>query len=329
MKQTKNHVLYGIYEENLLIYVGITNNFNQRRWSHFSPSSWKQQSSKYLYRKMNKYGKENYHMTILEESNSRETICELEKMYIAKYSSLTNLTVGGEGVHYRKDIPKVKRYNFGNKSIECYSMDLITRKIKKYDSLQSARADGLNFEKDGNGSIFKKRYVMSTTIDGLLKEEKIAIEKKNRYLPILVLDFYSLDIRETICREDLKNYSKDKFKFCQYGHYEEYLEEMSNKHFWYIYNSRDNTDIRFTKIVDIMAHLNISENIVHRAIRKNNTTKKLDGVYIYKIPFGTPVEEYSKIKSTKASKSIRKSPLGRELTDLEVKLMLEGKIAFS
>lgn len=332
MKQVKENVLYGIYEENLLIYVGITKDFERRRLEHFRPSTWKSQHAKYLYRRMKKYGKENYHVAILAQSDSRTEICKMEKEYIKRYSPLTNLTVGGECVIIPREELKKMRIGKFNAFQECYRKDLLTGKIKRYDSINEARRENgfNNINILLKGSICNQRYIFSKTMSELAEVEKLAIER-SRTVPIHVLDYYTLDILETVTVDDRANYDASKYKFCKYGKIQEFREEMKNQHFYYVYDSNTNTDKYFTKVVDIKKHLSISGNIVYRAIRSNNTTQKLRGVYIYQIPFGTPREEFVKVKKEdkKEKKPLSIIPIDRELSDLEIKLLLAGKISFN
>ena len=79
------------------VYIGITVKDIELRYNEHLKCS----KSYPLYNAFNKYGRENFCITILEKCSTREEACSLEKYYIKKYNSTDhnfgyNQTTGGE-----------------------------------------------------------------------------------------------------------------------------------------------------------------------------------------------------------------------------------------
>lgn len=85
-------------------YIGKTNNFDRRKREHFSSTALQNEPNKILYLAIEKYGKENFSMEIVEECKD-DIWEEREKFYIQYYHTLTpngyNMIDGGtEPPHY-------------------------------------------------------------------------------------------------------------------------------------------------------------------------------------------------------------------------------------
>lgn len=100
--------IYKIYNDiNDKLYIGITHDLNSRWLSHLRCKK------KYpLYEDIRKYGKDKFHISIIEEVKSREEAKQKEIEYIRKYKSLYyqngyNLSTGGEN-NACEDNPKSK-----------------------------------------------------------------------------------------------------------------------------------------------------------------------------------------------------------------------------
>jgi len=86
--------------ENLIngkIYIGKTNNFNRRKTEHFPKNSKHKNKNKILYNAIEKHGKENFQMSVIEETENWQ---EREKFWIKKLNCREpfgyNMTEGGE-----------------------------------------------------------------------------------------------------------------------------------------------------------------------------------------------------------------------------------------
>ena len=83
------------------IYIGLTCRDVSRRWiEHCSKA--KQQDGFYLHNAIRKYGKENFTISIIDQTSSIDELKQLEQQYIKKYHSNNkeygyNLTLGGDG----------------------------------------------------------------------------------------------------------------------------------------------------------------------------------------------------------------------------------------
>lgn len=104
MERVKIYVIYKITNSiNGKIYIGMTNDFNQRMREHKSNAN----SDKYkyksrLYNAIRKYGWDNFEKEIIDVVDDRYTADEKEKYYIALYDSTNkdigyNITKGGTG----------------------------------------------------------------------------------------------------------------------------------------------------------------------------------------------------------------------------------------
>ena len=78
------------------VYIGITQSIEKRRIQHFNCKK-----KHPLYNAIKKYGKNNFTFEVIDTSNDRKSLCELEKYYIKLYNSNDrkygyNITSGGE-----------------------------------------------------------------------------------------------------------------------------------------------------------------------------------------------------------------------------------------
>jgi group I intron endonuclease len=102
----------GIYKISLKgcdkVYIGLTNNFAQRKKEHIKSLKGNKHFNIYLQRAFVKYGEEGFLMEILEEC----ALCDLkerERHYILKFDSFNNgfnLTTGGERFFMSEDVKK-------------------------------------------------------------------------------------------------------------------------------------------------------------------------------------------------------------------------------
>lgn len=113
-------VIYGA--TNILngkMYIGLTNNYNKRKWKHKSLSFNLKQNSLRIHRSISKYGWENFvwEVLITLKSNTKETLYKKLKFWERKfinmydtYNAGYNDTAGGDGsAGYRHSLPsKIK-----------------------------------------------------------------------------------------------------------------------------------------------------------------------------------------------------------------------------
>lgn len=82
------------------VYVGQTiASVKERFLQHLKPSVAKKRGKYKLYNAINKYGKENFYIEVIEDNISQEKLNELEIFYIEKFNSFLdgyNSTVGGD-----------------------------------------------------------------------------------------------------------------------------------------------------------------------------------------------------------------------------------------
>ena len=96
----KRNVVYKIENNiNHMIYIGITSQKLRKRWiNHIRPP--RKGRISYLQRAIQKYGEDNFTLSIVEELPSSELLEEREKYWISQYNCVSpngyNLTYGGE-----------------------------------------------------------------------------------------------------------------------------------------------------------------------------------------------------------------------------------------
>ena len=78
------------------VYIGITHSIEKRKIQHF-----KCKKNHPLYNAIRKYGPDKFTFEVIDSSDDRNTLCELEKYYIRLYKSNDrkygyNITSGGE-----------------------------------------------------------------------------------------------------------------------------------------------------------------------------------------------------------------------------------------
>lgn len=106
---------------NGMSYIGQTVNFRERKLEH---ERCREEDDCIFHRAIAKYGKDNFIWEILDKADSKESINELEKIYIEKYNTFKpngyNMTKGGDGgsmwnarpvVCLEKDGTFIKRYD--------------------------------------------------------------------------------------------------------------------------------------------------------------------------------------------------------------------------
>ncbi|CAB4141321.1 grpIintron_endo, group I intron endonuclease [uncultured Caudovirales phage] len=117
MSSTKD--IYTVYQiKNLInnkVYIGITtkdpiDRWNQHLKKHFNKNF-------ILYKAMRKYGPDNFHFSIIEQTNNLDHLKELESKYIQEYNSYCftensngyNMTLGGKGLFGYKHSNQTKK----------------------------------------------------------------------------------------------------------------------------------------------------------------------------------------------------------------------------
>lgn len=83
VEQTLPQVLYYIFKEEELVYIGITNDFIRRYQQHFSMVG-----NKVLYKSMRKYGADIFDMYIVEEFQYRDSVLNREKEAIQHFKGI-------------------------------------------------------------------------------------------------------------------------------------------------------------------------------------------------------------------------------------------------
>lgn len=123
--QTKENVLYCIFKGEEIVYVGITNNYRNRREQHFqvNRSEKDRNYNKVLYRAMRKYGINNFSMYIFHQGDNRndmameevEWIERLSEIGLCKYNIVNH--VSGERCLVDRS-NKYKKYDLGIKKVK-------------------------------------------------------------------------------------------------------------------------------------------------------------------------------------------------------------------
>lgn len=92
-----NYVLYQIISPDNKIYIGVTNNFNQRKKQHLDNI---QNGNTRLYFHLRKFKPEQIKFEIIQNTLSPKQAHCLERVFINKYNSyrLLNEKFGGEGI---------------------------------------------------------------------------------------------------------------------------------------------------------------------------------------------------------------------------------------
>jgi group I intron endonuclease len=93
-------VVYSAMFPNGKVYIGKSNNFENRKMSHFYNSTYENYNSTKMKRAINKYGFDNIIWDILFESDDIDIINEKEKQFIILFDSIKNgynISNGGDG----------------------------------------------------------------------------------------------------------------------------------------------------------------------------------------------------------------------------------------
>lgn len=112
MLTQKSNFVYKIISPSGKYYIGSTDNLQRRIASHFNGQGKKDNSSLYLSRAAEKYGKENMKIIILAELNNREEAYKVEQEYLNKYFEdplCTNLKKKAKG--FSSEQAKIARAN--------------------------------------------------------------------------------------------------------------------------------------------------------------------------------------------------------------------------
>jgi group I intron endonuclease len=113
---TRIYTVYQILNKiNHKVYIGATIRPPKERWrKHLN---WHTKRNYALYQAMREYGPHNFEFSILEHTDSQESLNELESKYIQEYNSYFfqensrgyNMTLGGSGSHGNKLSDEAKR----------------------------------------------------------------------------------------------------------------------------------------------------------------------------------------------------------------------------
>lgn len=305
MEQVKKQVLYGIFESGYLVYVGITNNFKRRYLEHFNKKIREQQKKKLLYCRMEKYGVENYTMSILEQRDTRVEILQLEIDYIAKYTPIANISSGG-GFFENRD--QLKNSYLGTK-IElkpCYSKDIFTGEIKYYDSRQLASQE-LGYNTTGfnhyikNKRLFNGRYIISDSLEELEEAEKYALEHSTK-INYFVLDNQTLEVVDNMPKSKIGTLDKARFTAVYFKHLEREKEKLKNRKYYVVVDTDKNEVRPYLKQIEIKNAYKMKGHV--RPVLKSKKKKiPYHNAYIFEINYGVKINEFLK--------SIEKAPLIR------------------
>ena len=110
-----------VNDVNEKVYVGKTELTIEQRWKqHLRDSKKENIKNRPLYKAINKYGEEHFHISVLEECDTKD-LSEREIYWIDKLESFTkgyNATYGGDGKHYINDDEILKLYLEGKSCAE-------------------------------------------------------------------------------------------------------------------------------------------------------------------------------------------------------------------
>lgn len=127
---------------NSKVYIGQTNFSIETRFKqHLRDCDNKCNENRPLYLAMKKYGKENFHIELIEECSS-DKLNEREKYWISYYNSFNegyNATVGGDGKQTHLDYDEIKNFYLSNgskaqtcKHFNC-SMDTVNKVCEMFN----------------------------------------------------------------------------------------------------------------------------------------------------------------------------------------------------
>ena len=107
-------------------YVGQTTRLKERIWEHESDL----RSQSVLHQAIQKYGKDNFTIDILEETDNRDDLDNLEIKWIKELNTFHygyNMTKGGDGKAHKESSQRVIQYSYDYQTI-----------LNIYDSLNEA-----------------------------------------------------------------------------------------------------------------------------------------------------------------------------------------------
>lgn len=84
------------------VYIGVTSRTIEERFAEHK-NRIEERNSIHLYQAMEKYGRNNFYVELIDTAQTKEEMFEKEKYYIKLYDSYNNgynMTLGGEGVKY-------------------------------------------------------------------------------------------------------------------------------------------------------------------------------------------------------------------------------------
>lgn len=126
------------------VYVGKTEQTIEKRWQQYIRDSKKDNiKNRPLYKAINKYREEHFHIKVLEQCDTEE-LNDKEIYWIEKLESFTkgyNATYGGDGKHYANDEEILKLYSSGKTCVEIKRLlgyDMFTiRKVLNNNNITS------------------------------------------------------------------------------------------------------------------------------------------------------------------------------------------------
>lgn len=138
------------------VYIGVTRFSLRKRWNeHLSDARRDDRCNRPLYKAINKYGAEKFHISIIEKCND-DVLFEREKFWIEKYGSYLdgyNATYGGQGkqcVDYDIIIHTYMRCNQVNETAKILGVDPYTvRKALRENGIKITSSSDTFVKKHG------------------------------------------------------------------------------------------------------------------------------------------------------------------------------------
>ena len=113
-------IVYGLYRENTLVYIGQTRSSIQNRVSkHFSDAKLKKNVCMNIVKAIIKYGKEAFSYKILKECDSIEEMNTWECQLISQYNPRYNIALGGSSGLGHSEKTRKLIGDIQKKKIEC------------------------------------------------------------------------------------------------------------------------------------------------------------------------------------------------------------------
>lgn len=153
------------------VYIGITQSIEKRRIQHFNCKKHHP-----LYNAIRKYGKDNFTFEVIDTSNDRKVLCELEKYYIKLYNSTNrkygyNISSGGEdnkgtanprATLTEEEVINIRKLRFENimtckEAHKLYSDKISFSAFEKIWEWRTWKNIGLEYKNKPDASIMKVR----------------------------------------------------------------------------------------------------------------------------------------------------------------------------